>query len=92
MSESFQSVFMAPRMVVQKEGIQEIHVKRQGMKKLLEDMEIRKAMHPIEVSRWILKEHRPNGRIHIGYNEHLAERMKGTQGMEEGKYSAKIQR
>ena len=62
MNESFQSVFtkeinyIAPRGIVKKEGIQEIQVTRQEIRKLLEKLDGRKAMGPDGVNGRLLKE------------------------------------
>lgn len=62
MNESFQSVFTReidfkpPRMTEQNEGLQEIEVKKQDIKNLLETLDVRKAMGPDGVNGWILKE------------------------------------
>uniref|UniRef100_A0A0P4VWZ9 Reverse transcriptase domain-containing protein n=1 Tax=Scylla olivacea TaxID=85551 RepID=A0A0P4VWZ9_SCYOL len=57
MNESFQSVFtketdfMALKVVSQNEGIQKIQIK-----KMLEELDVRKAMGPDHINGWILKE------------------------------------
>ena len=63
MNESFKWVFTEetsfvepPRDAEHQEGMQDIKVDRQEIRKLLENLDVRKAIGPDDVSGWILKE------------------------------------
>ena len=62
MNESFKSVFSVeeefaePKEEVRRVGLQEVKVEKYEIGKLLEKLDVRKAMGPDEVSNWILKE------------------------------------
>lgn len=61
------------------------------IKKLLEELDVRKPMGSDKVSGWILKECREHGEPNLGCNQQFFEGKKSTKGMEKGKYNTNIQ-